>query len=104
MAFCLVYVTHENEDHAKRLSDMIVGEKLAACANLFPITSAYWWKQEVTRENEWVSILKTIPEHWLTIQQRISELHPYEVPCIMRIDVQANEAYESWIRESVAVP
>lgn len=104
MAFCLIYVTHENEEKARALSDRIVEEKLAACANLFPITSAYWWQEKIARESEWVSILKTIPEHWLAIQQRIAELHPYEVPCIMRIDVQANEAYEEWIRESVSGP
>ena len=94
MAFCLIYVTHENEENAKTLSDMIVGEKLAACANLFPISSAYWWQQEIARDNEWVSILKTIPELWLPIQQRIKELHPYDVPCIIRLpECQMQQKY-----------
>lgn len=104
MPFSLIYVTHESEEKARALSDQVVREKLAACANLFPIRAAYWWQGAVANEDEWVSLLKTTPENWLAIQSRIEELHPYEVPCIIRIDVEANEAYEKWIRESVSTP
>ena len=101
MGFCIIYVTHANENAAKALSSQIVEEKLAACANLFPIQSAYWWQGALSQDDEYVSILKTTNEKWPALKVRVTELHPYEVPCIMKIEVEANESYEQWIRESV---
>lgn len=102
MPIILLYVTHESEAEARKLGERLIAERHIACANYFPISSAYWWEGAVQAEGEWVSLLKSLPEHWPTLQARISELHPYEVPCIIRIDAQANAPYEQWIRESVA--
>ena len=104
MGFCIIYTTHPSAQEAKRISDIIVDEKLAACSNTFPITSSYWWQKQIEHDSEWVSILKTIPEHWEALQQRILELHPYQVPCIIKIDVEANEGYEKWVKDSVKEP
>jgi len=38
--FILVYITHETENAAKKISDYLLNKKLIACANIFPITSA----------------------------------------------------------------
>lgn len=101
MAFLLIYITHPDEKTAKQLSNLLVQEKLAACANYFPITSAYWWQGAVAREGEWVSLVKTSERRWKDLVTFVEEHHPYEVPCIMRLNVSANAAYEKWIEESV---
>ena len=101
MSFIIIYITHKNEASAKTIVDQLVNEKLVACGNLFPIQSAYWWQGAVQNENEWVSIVKTIPEFWEKVKSKVEEIHPYEVPCIMKIEAEANEKYEKWIRESV---
>jgi periplasmic divalent cation tolerance protein len=101
MGICLVYVTNESKDKARSLVDLIVDEKLAACANIFPIESAYWWQSIVEHDHEVVTIFKTIPALWIPLRDRISEIHPYDVPCIMKIDVEANESYTKWIKDSV---
>lgn len=97
MAFLLFYVTHPDEATARRISEHVVKERLAACANIFPITSAYWWQGAVQQEGEWVSILKTPPGLENRLEAAIRQIHSYEVPCIMRFEVRANEAYEQWI-------
>lgn len=102
MAFIAVYITHPSEASAKDLVDTLLEERLVACANCFPMTSAYWWQGAISRENEWVSIVKTIPENWDRLQERVGTLHSYEVPCIMKTNVEANEAYEEWIRKEVS--
>ncbi len=99
--FSLLYVTHPDEETARRLSRLLIEEKLIACANLFPIQSAYWWSGEVQAEGEWVSLLKTTLEMHPLVEQRLLKLHPYDIPCIIKVDVEANESYERWIRESV---
>ena len=101
MPFLLIYITHPDQETADRISGSLVNEKLVACANCFSISSAYWWQGAVAREGEWVSLVKTTPEKWEKVVAFVEAHHPYEVPCIMRIEVQANDSYEDWIRSSV---
>ena len=102
MSLIVVYVTHESESAARQLADAIVQQRLAACANLFPIHSAYWWQGELQHDAEWVSLLKSTPENWARLREAVEQLHPYDVPCVVKYEVEANEAYEQWIREQVS--
>lgn len=98
MSFMMIYVTHPNEECAKRISDSLIEEKLIACANILPIKSCYWWQGKIEKDDEIVTILKSDPEHWGLLKSRIKELHPYDVPCIIYWEVEANEEYEDWVR------
>lgn len=101
MGFIAVYITHESEEAAKLLCDHLLERKIIACANVFPITSSYWWAGAIANEKEYVSIVKTTTENWEILEKEVIAQHPYEIPCIMKMEVSANEAYEHWIRESV---
>jgi periplasmic divalent cation tolerance protein len=98
MSFSILYVTHENMEEAKKISDYLLNKKLIACANFIPIKAAYWWNGSIESANEIVSILKTRDEHWNLVKTETEAIHPYEVPCIMRLKAEANESYEAWIR------
>ncbi len=100
MPFLIFYITHPDEATARNISESLVTQGLAACANVFPIQSAYWWLGAVQQEGEWVSILKTRRALESALEKAIQELHPYETPCIMRWEARANEAYERWIEEN----
>ncbi|MEA2069320.1 MAG: divalent-cation tolerance protein CutA, partial [Verrucomicrobiota bacterium] len=55
-----VYVTAADEAEAKRIARLVVGERLAACANLLgSIQSVYWWEGKVCEESEVALVLKT---------------------------------------------
>lgn len=99
--FAMLYVTHPDEDTAKQLADRLLTEKLIACANTFPIQSAYWWEGAVQNEREWVSILKTTIEASSLVERRLLEIHPYDTPCVIKIEVSANAAYEEWVASCV---
>ena len=101
MSFVVAYITNENERSARKLSDLLINRKLAACTNQFPITSAYWWKGEIEHSNEVVLIAKTTTSKWIELLEFVERNHPYDVPCIMKFEVEANEAYERWIEDSV---
>ncbi|NNE28414.1 MAG: divalent-cation tolerance protein CutA [Saprospiraceae bacterium] len=101
MSFLSIYITHPDEHSAKKISEHLVAEKLAACANIFPIQSNYWWQGEFQKDDEWVSLIKTTKEMWEAVNDAVEELHPYDIPCLIRHEVKANEAYENWIRENV---
>ena len=100
MSFIIIYITHSSEENAQKIADQLLQKKLVACANIFPIKSMYWWNGNIENENEYVSIVKTIPELWEVLQKEVKEIHPYDVPCIMKIEAEANKEYEKWIRES----
>jgi len=97
MSFSIIYITNESEAEAKKLSQHLLKKKLIACANIFPITSAYWWQGAIQNEGEWVAIVKTTDGNWEKVKNEVEKVHSYDVPCIMRIRVEANEGYEKWI-------
>jgi len=97
MTFILLYVTHQDRENAEKIVSHLLGKKLIACANFFPITSSYFWKGKVENSEEIVSLLKTKKENWEKVKSEIQKIHPYETPCIIKMDVEANEDYESWI-------
>lgn len=103
MAFFICYITHPDEATARRIGDAAVEQHLAACANYFPIGSAYWWEGQVQQEGEWVSLLKTTAARMEALEQYVLAVHPYETPCVLRIAAHANDAYEAWIEASTRV-
>ena len=99
MSFILIYVTHKNQEQAKKIALHLLERKLIACANFFPISSSYWWNEKIEHSSEIVSLLKTKTEHWEKVRLEIEHLHPYETPCIIKMNVDANEKYETWIND-----
>ena len=98
MAFACVYITCPSKEKAEQIGRQLVEERLVACANIFPISSVYWWEAAIQSDAEWVALVKTSTDHWERLKVRVEELHPYDVPCIMKIEVEANAKYEAWIQ------
>jgi len=79
----------------------LLKKRLAACANIFPINSAYWWKGKIENPKEFVLIVKTKKQNFEKVKQAVKKIHPYTIPCIVKIDVEANKEYENWIKQEV---
>ena len=101
-AAAVVLVTVPNARVARRLSDALVGEGLAACVTaLSGAKSTYRWKGKIERATEVVLMIKTRMSRVKKLERRVRELHPYEVPEILALPVAAGEArYLRWIAES----
>lgn len=99
--FCVVITTADSKELAETLASTLVREKLAACAQIFPITSTYWWNGQVESTPEFQIHLKTTKAAAPRNIQRITEIHPYEVPEIISLPItQANPTYLHWIQTS----
>ena len=98
----IVLVTAPDARSARRISDALVGERLAACVTAVPgARSTYRWKGKVERAREVVLMIKTRASLAKRLERRVRELHPYEVPEILAIRPAAGEArYLAWIEES----
>jgi periplasmic divalent cation tolerance protein len=101
MAFIFVYITNPNEKHAKKVALHLLKKKLIACANISPIDSLYWWKGNLEESKEYVLIVKTRKENWNKLKTEVKRIHSYSVPCITKINVNANKEYEDWLRSVV---
>lgn len=90
---------------AERLARTLLEERVIACANLLPVMTAFFrWKGEVREESETLLLLKAPATGAARVEQRLRELHPYEVPEIVRLHVAAvNQAYARWVDEVVSV-
>lgn len=93
----LIYVTHPNEQVAEEITKALLDQKLIACAAQVPTETSYWWQGTITHDNEVITLFKSRQALYPQIESLISQLHPYDVPCIMTINAQANTAYEQWI-------
>ena len=89
---------------AESLASTLVAERLAACVNLIPgVASVYRWKGVVERSEETLLVLKTTRSGFKRLASRLVELHPYEVPEIVALDVtDAHAPYVAWVRGSIA--
>jgi periplasmic divalent cation tolerance protein len=97
MSIIIVYITYPDKKTAKEIVSHLLKEKLIACANYFDIKSSYWWKGKVREEDEIVSICKSQPKNWQKIVHEVKNIHPYDVPCITKIDAESNKNYEDWV-------
>lgn len=95
----LVFTTLPTADAAAALAHTLVEERLAACGNVLPsVRSIYRWQGALRDESEALLLLKTSGSRLERLQARILELHPYQVPEVVAIAVDAgNPGYLAWL-------
>lgn len=92
------YITFPSKASAKKISQALLKKRLAACVNIFPIESAYWWKGKIENAKEFVAIAKTEKRLFAGLEREIGKMHPYKVPFIGMLDVsKVNREYEKWL-------
>jgi len=96
----LILCTCPNADSASRIARAVVEERLAACVNRVPgLTSVYRWQGEIHEFNEVLLLIKTQHERFESLRARIIELHPYDVPEVIALEIAAGHApYLEWLR------
>jgi len=98
--FSVVYITTSKLDEAKRIARILVEERLAACVNVFPITSIYHWNG-LQEEKEIALIVKTMTKNVKKVENKVKELHSYDVPCIISFKIDGSKEFLKWIGDEV---
>lgn len=100
----LALSTFPDVETARKISDQLVTEKFAACANLLPgVESIYRWKEKIETANETLVIFKLSEDRQAAFQKKLRSVHPYEVPEIIFIRIAGGlPDYLRWIAESCA--
>jgi len=102
MAALLALSTFPDHETAQRISNQLVTEKFAACANILPgIESIYRWKEKIETGNETLVFFKLSEDRQSAFQEKLRSLHPYEVPEIIIVPVTTGlPEYLRWVAES----
>jgi periplasmic divalent cation tolerance protein len=95
----LVYCTCPDRIVAGELATALVERGLAACVNILPgVESVYRWQGKIERDDEILLLIKSDTAHFSALEDTISNLHPYEVPEILAVPVEAgHQPYLEWI-------
>lgn len=98
----LALSTFPDADTARRISNQLVTENFAACANILPaVESVYRWKEKIESAGEVIVFFKTTPDRQTAFQEKLRSLHPYDVPEIIFIPVAGGfREYLNWVAEN----
>ncbi|ALF54261.1 hypothetical protein ACX27_17700 [Nostoc piscinale CENA21] len=86
-----IALTNLPPEDGERIARLLVEEHLVACVNLYPIKSFYFWQGELQFDSEVTLMMKVSTAGVARLKNRILELHPYELPEFLVLDVD-NEA------------
>ena len=74
----------------------------SACAQIQLIESVYRWNDGVVEEPEYRLLLKTTRNGCEALEARLAELHPYELPAVVRINADASsDGFADWVRSEL---
>jgi periplasmic divalent cation tolerance protein len=95
----IVFCTIDSADAARKLARRLVQDRLAACVNIIEnVTSVYKWEDRIEEDAELLLVIKTQDSRLQELMDRISEIHPYDVPEILSWPVQkGSKAYLEWV-------
>lgn len=84
---------------AERIAHALVEERLAACVNIIEsVRSIYRWQGKLESAGELLLLMKTDEQHVEPLQKRITELHSYELPEFLVVDISGGSVgYLDWI-------
>lgn len=97
----LIYSLYPDITTAKKSVHSLLSRRLVACANIIPgMQSIYRWQGKVEEASEVIVIFKTQTQLFETCRAEIKKEHPYEVPCIIEIEIkQGDQDYLNWLKE-----
>jgi periplasmic divalent cation tolerance protein len=93
----IVYITAGNLENASEIARELISRKLAACVNLFPVSSIYRWKDKIEEDNEVAMFIKTDSSRFQEIIKLVKSLHTYEMPAIEFWGIDGEQEYLDWI-------
>ena len=104
-AFGVMLTTTPTREEAQKLARLLIEEKLAACVQLLPIESFYFWQGQTQNEAEVLLLIKTRSALFEQATTRIKAAHSYTVPEIVALPFASGfSGYFEWIDTATGPP
>jgi periplasmic divalent cation tolerance protein len=103
---CEVIVTADSEEWLTSFTRSLVEDRLVACGqHIAPVRSIYRWGDTIHDDREMRVALHTRAGLVEQVIDRTRQSHPYDVPCVLALPVQAgNPDYVRWVIEETSEP
>jgi periplasmic divalent cation tolerance protein len=99
----MVYITNPSKDRAEELAKHLLTRRLIACANVFELDNIYWSDGFVEKDSEFILIAKTVEENFSAVRKIAEDTSDYQVPCVIKMPVTANQQYVQWLRSEIKI-
>ena len=95
----MVITTAGKKQDAQKIAKTLVEKRLAGCVQIIgPITSTYWWKDNIEIDEEWICFIKSKKSVYDILEKAIKSVHPYETPEIIAIPItEGSKQYFHWL-------
>lgn len=103
----ILVITHlPDRDSARRVADALIESRAAACVNILAeCNSVYHWQGKIESATEIPLLIKTTQSAYASVEAIIRELHPYELPEIIAVTINAGwPDYLQWVRQETQAP
>lgn len=99
----LLLSTAPSQEEGERLARALVDERLAACVSVVPgARSFYRWQGAVQSDAEVLLLIKSTEAASSELGRRLRELHSYDVPELLCIQVDGGDSnYLAWLAAEV---
>lgn len=95
-------VACSSAEEAAAIARALVGRRLAACAQAWPIESTYRWQGKVETAREQLLVVKTLKGALSGVEALVRELHSYELPeMVAQPAAWVSPDYAAWVRTNV---
>jgi len=101
MKTIIIQTTCSSEEEAQNIAKILIEEKFAACVQLSQIKSFYNWDNQFCSDKETLLNIKTRKTIFKKIKSKIKELHSYDVPEIIQLDIsKSSKKYLKFIKDN----
>src|SRR3954451_8106980 len=95
--YCMVTTTTQG-DLTQKIIEAVLSRELAACIQVMKIQSHYVWHGVLRDEAEDLLLIKAKVVDWDALRDTICAAHNYDVPEVLRFDIEAGaQGYLDWI-------
>lgn len=101
----IVVLTHvPDQNCAERIAKALIVAKLAACVNIGNAgQSIYEWQGKIEVQTETPMHIKTSQNNYTEIEKLILQMHPYELPDIIVLNIDGGFApYLQWVNDKIS--
>lgn len=94
-----IITTTGTQADAQAIANVVVEKRLAGCVQIIgPITSTYWWQDEIETAEEWQCVIKSRQTLYEALEEAILQAHPYDVPEILATPLTGGyKEYLEWL-------
>jgi periplasmic divalent cation tolerance protein len=95
----VLMITAGSEEEARKIADLLVNERKAACVNILPrVDSLFHWKGRIDSARESLLLVKTKASLLSDVISLVKQAHSYDVPEIIALPIiGGSQEYLDWL-------